>query len=73
MLYILPRPPAWASIIDAETGVPGFKPKSLAAFVLKPLPQFSPGFNVVVPDKKMAYFNSFTNCEFIKFHQQHKS
>lgn len=36
---IRPKPPAWASIIDVPTGVPGNKPNSSAAFLDNPLPK----------------------------------
>jgi hypothetical protein len=32
----MPRPPAWASMIDTPTGVPGARPSSLAARGVKP-------------------------------------
>lgn len=36
---IRPKPPAWASIIEVPTGVPGNKPNSSAAFLDNPLPK----------------------------------
>lgn len=35
--------PACASIIDADTGVPGFKPRAFADSVERPCPMGSPG------------------------------
>lgn len=48
---IIPKPPAWASIKDAPTGVPGFNPSSKAASSLNPLPTGDPGILTSLPVK----------------------
>ena len=48
--WYTPRPPAWASIKDAPTGVPVFKPRSRAACSVSPFPHGSPGLCAVLPE-----------------------
>ncbi len=42
--------PAWASIIDVPTAVPGHNPSSSAAWTVKPSPQRSPGLWATLPE-----------------------
>ncbi|MEY9129555.1 hypothetical protein ACVIWV_004547 [Bradyrhizobium diazoefficiens] len=52
---IAPMPPAWASIRDAPTGVPGDRPSSAAAVRVRPAPSRVPGATISVPMR--AYFS----------------
>lgn len=46
---IIPRPPAWASISEAPTAVPGSKPRAAAAVGVRPSPSRLPGGHVTLP------------------------
>ena len=48
--YILPTPPACASMIAVATGVPGDSPSSSAAPALRPAPTAFPGTCTSVPN-----------------------
>lgn len=47
--HLIPKPPAWASMREAPTAVPGSKPKSAAASCVRPSPSGLPGGHVTLP------------------------
>lgn len=47
----LPKPPAWASMIPVDTGVPLIKPISSEDFKLNPLPAGTPGNCTSLPNE----------------------
>lgn len=49
-------------MIDVETGVPGSKPISFAALMVKPSPQGSPGVATCVPGSKGKYYLRNIKC-----------
>lgn len=45
----LPSPPAWASMSEAATAIPGRRPRSLAASGVSPFPREAPGGSTWFP------------------------